>query len=115
MAQAEKKGGLLWKSSASKKLLKEKVVLMYDEIFMVRTGSLFLLSLWFAERAPCGGFFSMRQGTLLSKPGCPITVSNDMHSSAASFSFTVWRSPGDLECGGHEVRKGSGRPGEPMQ
>lgn len=35
MAQAEKKGGLLRKSSASKKPLKEKVVLMYDEIFMV--------------------------------------------------------------------------------
>uniref|UniRef100_A0A8C5TG69 Armadillo like helical domain containing 3 n=1 Tax=Malurus cyaneus samueli TaxID=2593467 RepID=A0A8C5TG69_9PASS len=33
MAQTEKKGGLLWKSSASKKPLKEKVVLMYDEIF----------------------------------------------------------------------------------
>nr|XP_056705550.1 armadillo-like helical domain-containing protein 3 isoform X2 [Euleptes europaea] len=33
MAQAEKKGGLLRKSSASKKPLKEKVVLMYDEIF----------------------------------------------------------------------------------
>uniref|UniRef100_K7FR27 ARMD3 protein n=1 Tax=Pelodiscus sinensis TaxID=13735 RepID=K7FR27_PELSI len=40
MAQAEKKGGLLWKSSASKKPLKEKVVLMYDEIFLVRTGPL---------------------------------------------------------------------------
>ncbi|KAH0623818.1 hypothetical protein JD844_006962 [Phrynosoma platyrhinos] len=33
MAQAEKKGGLLRRSSASKKPLKEKVVLMYDEIF----------------------------------------------------------------------------------
>ena len=33
MAQTEKKGGLLRKSSASKKPLKEKVVLMYDEIF----------------------------------------------------------------------------------
>ncbi|XP_074987218.1 armadillo-like helical domain-containing protein 3 isoform X3 [Caretta caretta] len=39
MAQAEKKGGLLWKSSASKKLLKEKVVLMYDEIFMTEDPS----------------------------------------------------------------------------
>lgn len=36
MAQVEKRGGLLRKSSASKKPLKEKVVLMYDEIFMVR-------------------------------------------------------------------------------
>lgn len=36
MALAEKKGGLLRKSSASKKPLKEKVVLMYDEIFTVR-------------------------------------------------------------------------------
>uniref|UniRef100_A0A8C4LNG1 Armadillo like helical domain containing 3 n=1 Tax=Equus asinus asinus TaxID=83772 RepID=A0A8C4LNG1_EQUAS len=35
MAQVEKRGGLLRKSSASKKPLKEKVVLMYDEIFMV--------------------------------------------------------------------------------
>uniref|UniRef100_A0A8C3CSG5 Armadillo like helical domain containing 3 n=1 Tax=Cairina moschata TaxID=8855 RepID=A0A8C3CSG5_CAIMO len=33
MAQTEKKGGLLRKSSASKKPLKEKVVLMYDEVF----------------------------------------------------------------------------------
>ncbi|KAL7990679.1 hypothetical protein Chor_014109 [Crotalus horridus] len=33
MAQSEKKGGLLRKSSSSKKPLKEKVVLMYDEIF----------------------------------------------------------------------------------
>ncbi|KAG8435394.1 hypothetical protein GDO86_013373 [Hymenochirus boettgeri] len=33
MAQIEKKVGLLRKSSASKKPLKEKVVLMYDEIF----------------------------------------------------------------------------------
>nr|XP_033797033.1 armadillo-like helical domain-containing protein 3 isoform X2 [Geotrypetes seraphini] len=33
MAQVEKKAGLLRKSSASKKPLKEKVVLMYDEIF----------------------------------------------------------------------------------
>ncbi|XP_050002017.1 armadillo-like helical domain-containing protein 3 [Alexandromys fortis] len=33
MAQVEKRGGLLRKSSASKKPLKEKVVLMYDEIF----------------------------------------------------------------------------------
>uniref|UniRef100_A0A8C3H7M6 Armadillo like helical domain containing 3 n=1 Tax=Chrysemys picta bellii TaxID=8478 RepID=A0A8C3H7M6_CHRPI len=39
MAQAEKKGGLLWKSSASKKPLKEKVVLMYDEIFMTEDPS----------------------------------------------------------------------------
>uniref|UniRef100_A0A8C4RMP4 Armadillo like helical domain containing 3 n=1 Tax=Erpetoichthys calabaricus TaxID=27687 RepID=A0A8C4RMP4_ERPCA len=35
MAQVEKKAGLLRKSSASKKPLKEKVVLMYDEIFAV--------------------------------------------------------------------------------
>lgn len=40
MAQTEKKGGLLRKSSASKKPLKEKVVLMYEEIFTVRTGAL---------------------------------------------------------------------------
>lgn len=40
MAQTEKKGGLLRKSSASKKPLKEKVVLMYDEIFTVRTRAL---------------------------------------------------------------------------
>lgn len=40
MAQVEKRGGLLRKSSASKKPLKEKVVLMYDEIFMVRPGAL---------------------------------------------------------------------------
>uniref|UniRef100_UPI00358F3512 armadillo-like helical domain-containing protein 3 isoform X1 n=1 Tax=Myxine glutinosa TaxID=7769 RepID=UPI00358F3512 len=33
MAQPEKKSGLLRKSSGSKKVLKEKVVLMYDEIF----------------------------------------------------------------------------------
>uniref|UniRef100_A0A8C4XYC0 Armadillo like helical domain containing 3 n=1 Tax=Gopherus evgoodei TaxID=1825980 RepID=A0A8C4XYC0_9SAUR len=39
MAQAEKKGGLLWKSSASKKPLKEKVVLMYDAIFMTEDPS----------------------------------------------------------------------------
>lgn len=42
MAQTEKKGGLLRKSSASKKPLKEKVVLMYDEIFMVRLEHLFI-------------------------------------------------------------------------
>lgn len=42
MAQTEKKGGLLRKSSSSKKPLKEKVVLMYDEIFTVRAGFLFL-------------------------------------------------------------------------
>ncbi|RXM99506.1 UPF0668 protein C10orf76-like [Acipenser ruthenus] len=34
MAQVEKKAGLLRKSSASKKPLKEKVVLMYEEIFV---------------------------------------------------------------------------------
>ncbi|KAK2530564.1 hypothetical protein Q9233_006125 [Columba guinea] len=39
MAQTEKKGGLLRKSSASKKPLKEKVVLMYDEIFMTEDPS----------------------------------------------------------------------------
>uniref|UniRef100_A0ACB8F9W9 Armadillo-like helical domain-containing protein 3 n=1 Tax=Sphaerodactylus townsendi TaxID=933632 RepID=A0ACB8F9W9_9SAUR len=39
MAQAEKKGGLLRKSSANKKPLKEKVVLMYDEIFMTEDPS----------------------------------------------------------------------------
>ncbi|XP_030132120.4 armadillo-like helical domain-containing protein 3 isoform X2 [Taeniopygia guttata] len=39
MAQTEKKGGLLRKSSASKKPLKEKVVLMYDEIFMIEDPS----------------------------------------------------------------------------
>ncbi|XP_032806237.1 armadillo-like helical domain-containing protein 3 [Petromyzon marinus] len=33
MAQPEKKAGLLRKSSSAKKMLKEKVVLMYDEIF----------------------------------------------------------------------------------
>uniref|UniRef100_UPI00398EF4E5 armadillo-like helical domain-containing protein 3 isoform X2 n=1 Tax=Pristiophorus japonicus TaxID=55135 RepID=UPI00398EF4E5 len=33
MAQIEKKRGLLHKASSTKKLLKEKVVLMYDEIF----------------------------------------------------------------------------------
>ncbi|XP_067858100.1 armadillo-like helical domain-containing protein 3 isoform X2 [Heptranchias perlo] len=33
MAQVEKKGGLLRKASSNKKPLKEKVVLMYDEIF----------------------------------------------------------------------------------
>ncbi|XP_032889970.1 armadillo-like helical domain-containing protein 3 [Amblyraja radiata] len=33
MAQIEKKGGLLRKASSTKKPLKEKVVLMYDEIF----------------------------------------------------------------------------------
>lgn len=42
MAQVEKRGGLLRKSSASKKPLKEKVVLMYDEIFMVRPEALIL-------------------------------------------------------------------------
>uniref|UniRef100_A0A8C4LFL8 Armadillo like helical domain containing 3 n=1 Tax=Equus asinus asinus TaxID=83772 RepID=A0A8C4LFL8_EQUAS len=44
MAQVEKRGGLLRKSSASKKPLKEKVVLMYDEIFMVRPEALTFLS-----------------------------------------------------------------------
>uniref|UniRef100_A0A8C6GZL8 Armadillo-like helical domain containing 3 n=2 Tax=Mus TaxID=862507 RepID=A0A8C6GZL8_MUSSI len=39
MAQVEKRGGLLRKSSASKKPLKEKVVLMYDEIFMMEDPS----------------------------------------------------------------------------
>ncbi|XP_063100471.1 armadillo-like helical domain-containing protein 3 isoform X3 [Cavia porcellus] len=39
MAQIEKRGGLLRKSSASKKPLKEKVVLMYDEIFMTEDPS----------------------------------------------------------------------------
>ncbi|EGV98243.1 UPF0668 protein C10orf76 [Cricetulus griseus] len=39
MAQVEKRGGLLRKSSASKKPLKEKVVLMYDEIFMTEDPS----------------------------------------------------------------------------
>uniref|UniRef100_A0A674HDP7 Armadillo like helical domain containing 3 n=1 Tax=Taeniopygia guttata TaxID=59729 RepID=A0A674HDP7_TAEGU len=39
MAQTEKKGGLLRKSSASKKPLKEKVVLMYDEIFTIEDPS----------------------------------------------------------------------------
>lgn len=42
MAQVEKKAGLLRRSSASKKPLKEKVVLMYDEIFAVRF-------LWFLQ------------------------------------------------------------------
>lgn len=45
MAQVEKRGGLLRKSSASKKPLKEKVVLMYDEIFMVRPAAL-LCTAW---------------------------------------------------------------------
>ena len=36
MSQVEKKVGLLRRSSSSKKPLKEKVVLMYDEIFAVR-------------------------------------------------------------------------------
>lgn len=35
MAQTEKKAGLLKRTSSSKKPLKEKVVLMYDEIFAV--------------------------------------------------------------------------------
>lgn len=35
MAQTEKKSGLLRRTSSSKKPLKEKVVLMYDEIFAV--------------------------------------------------------------------------------
>ncbi|XP_054937222.1 armadillo-like helical domain-containing protein 3 isoform X3 [Physeter macrocephalus] len=39
MAQVEKRGGLLRKSSAYKKPLKEKVVLMYDEIFMTEDPS----------------------------------------------------------------------------
>ncbi|GAB5578720.1 armadillo-like helical domain-containing protein 3 isoform X1 [Prionailurus iriomotensis] len=39
MAQVEKRGGLLRKSSASRKPLKEKVVLMYDEIFMTEDPS----------------------------------------------------------------------------
>uniref|UniRef100_A0A8C5L3Q6 Armadillo-like helical domain containing 3 n=1 Tax=Jaculus jaculus TaxID=51337 RepID=A0A8C5L3Q6_JACJA len=39
MAQVEKRGGLLRKSSASKKPLKEKVVLMYDEILMTEDPS----------------------------------------------------------------------------
>ncbi|KAL1005524.1 hypothetical protein UPYG_G00060210, partial [Umbra pygmaea] len=33
MSQVEKKAGLLRRTSSSKKPLKEKVVLMYDEIF----------------------------------------------------------------------------------
>ena len=36
MSQVEKKAGLLRRTSSSKKPLKEKVVLMYDEIFAVR-------------------------------------------------------------------------------
>ena len=36
MSQLEKKAGLLRRTSSSKKPLKEKVVLMYDEIFAVR-------------------------------------------------------------------------------
>ena len=35
MSQLEKKAGLLRRTSSSKKPLKEKVVLMYDEIFAV--------------------------------------------------------------------------------
>lgn len=35
MSQMEKKAGLLRRTSSSKKPLKEKVVLMYDEIFAV--------------------------------------------------------------------------------
>jgi len=35
MAQTEKKTGLLRRTSSSKKPLKEKVVLMYEEIFAV--------------------------------------------------------------------------------
>lgn len=35
MSQVEKKAGLLRRTSSSKKPLKEKVVLMYDEIFAV--------------------------------------------------------------------------------
>ncbi|EPY82573.1 hypothetical protein CB1_000642031 [Camelus ferus] len=50
MAQVEKRGGLLRKSSASKKPLKEKVVLMYDEIFML--GTLNLLIFWFQTEDP---------------------------------------------------------------
>ena len=39
MSQVEKKVGLLRRSSSSKKPLKEKVVLMYDEIFAVRASA----------------------------------------------------------------------------
>lgn len=35
MSQVEKKAGLLRRTSSSKKPLKEKVVLMYDDIFSV--------------------------------------------------------------------------------
>lgn len=35
MSQLDKKAGLLRRTSSSKKTLKEKVVLMYDEIFSV--------------------------------------------------------------------------------
>ena len=35
MSQVEKKSGLLRRTSSSKKPLKEKVVLMYDDIFSV--------------------------------------------------------------------------------
>lgn len=35
MSQVEKKAGLLRRTSSSKKPLKEKVVLMYDEVFAV--------------------------------------------------------------------------------
>lgn len=60
MAQTEKKGGLLRKSSASKKPLKEKVVLMYDEIFTVRSwASLFFyrVVLNFLDLVYAEGFF----------------------------------------------------------
>ncbi|XP_021573694.1 UPF0668 protein C10orf76 homolog isoform X3 [Carlito syrichta] len=46
MAQVEKRGGLLRKSSASKKPLKEKVVLMYDEIFMTEDPSKYSPRFW---------------------------------------------------------------------
>ncbi|KAG8135724.1 hypothetical protein E2320_008716 [Naja naja] len=46
MAQSEKKGGLLRKSSSSKKPLKEKVVLMYDEIFTTEDPSKYNPRFW---------------------------------------------------------------------
>uniref|UniRef100_A0A8C5SI60 Armadillo like helical domain containing 3 n=1 Tax=Laticauda laticaudata TaxID=8630 RepID=A0A8C5SI60_LATLA len=46
MAQSEKKGGLLRKSSSNKKPLKEKVVLMYDEIFTTEDPSKYNPRFW---------------------------------------------------------------------
>lgn len=53
MSQVEKKAGLLRRTSSSKKPLKEKVVLMYDEIFAVSAMAGGKKWWVFSERSKC--------------------------------------------------------------